>query len=189
MTQTATMAVLAGRHAEEESLALKEALSSANSRLAKLDCLEADVASRAKEIQVCKYIRHVGQPSVHFCTSRVQFVLEGGPTCGKRVCTHQRARQYLKQLVPGWFFYLVPPPPALATKAFFFSHVQGRSGVCTSAADVCVLSAATTTYSRLVRREGTDRLVLDLKMEISPSGNALHTPACTCIRILKILKY
>lgn len=41
-----------GRHAEEESLALKEALSSANSRLAKLDSLEADVESRAREIQV-----------------------------------------------------------------------------------------------------------------------------------------
>lgn len=44
--------VIRGRHAEEESLALKEALSTANSRLAKLDSLEADVESRAKEIQV-----------------------------------------------------------------------------------------------------------------------------------------
>ncbi len=41
-----------GRHAEEESLALKSALSSANARLAKLESLEADAVTRAKEIQV-----------------------------------------------------------------------------------------------------------------------------------------
>eukprot|EP00752_Nemacystus_decipiens_P001540 g1508.t1 len=42
------------RHAEEEALALKEAISNANSRLAKVESLEADVASRAKEIQNCR---------------------------------------------------------------------------------------------------------------------------------------
>lgn len=41
-----------GRNAEEESLALKNALSIANSRLSKLESLEADAASRAMEIQV-----------------------------------------------------------------------------------------------------------------------------------------
>lgn len=41
-----------GRHAEEESLALKNALSSANSRLSKLESLEAEAVSRAMEIQV-----------------------------------------------------------------------------------------------------------------------------------------
>lgn len=40
------------RHAEEESLALKNALAIANSRLSKLESLEAEAASRSMEIQV-----------------------------------------------------------------------------------------------------------------------------------------
>lgn len=43
-----------GRHAEEEALALRSALSAAESRLAEMEALEADVVSRGHQINECQ---------------------------------------------------------------------------------------------------------------------------------------
>lgn len=43
-----------GRYAEDKIIALKNALSSANSRVSKLDVLEANVVARGKELKECR---------------------------------------------------------------------------------------------------------------------------------------